>query len=240
MFHVFDVFFASSMSGSVLLHRQRSPEDLQQLLAWYKIRDTLFGENNVERDIKEALGLASVCEYPNAVWLTKLFDGRDVSSTEEARQVFLGCENDSRALCFAGILGWHEDEIRRAAELRDAFAQAWMAWETVGEESFRWAEKSSAQGERNGFYKLGQCYRRGIGCEEDAERAKDNFWLGTFTRWFVLSSYLKKDDAQRFVWLERAGRTGYCTPFLNEMVDQIRNFSRGTGRQRSFSQSGEL
>jgi hypothetical protein len=99
--------FLFIMSGSVLLHRQRSPEDLQQLLAWYKIRDTLFGENNVERDIKEALGLASVCEYPNAVWLTKLFDGRDVSSTEEARQVFLGCENDSRALCFAGILGWH-------------------------------------------------------------------------------------------------------------------------------------
>ncbi len=33
------------MGGSVLLHRQRSPQDLQQLLAWYKIRDALLGEN---------------------------------------------------------------------------------------------------------------------------------------------------------------------------------------------------
>jgi hypothetical protein len=31
------------MSGSGLLHRQLSPEDLQQLRAWYKIRDTLVG-----------------------------------------------------------------------------------------------------------------------------------------------------------------------------------------------------
>jgi hypothetical protein len=40
------------MSGSVLLHRQRSPQDLQQLLAWYKIRDNLFGENRFEENIK--------------------------------------------------------------------------------------------------------------------------------------------------------------------------------------------
>jgi hypothetical protein len=61
------------MSGSVLLHRQRSPEDLQQLLVWYKIRDTLLAQNFVKWDIKKALELASVCGNPNAVWLTKLF-----------------------------------------------------------------------------------------------------------------------------------------------------------------------
>jgi hypothetical protein len=92
------------MSGSVLLHRQRSPQDLQQLLAWYKIRDMLFGANYVKQDIKEALDLASVCELPNAVWLTNLFGGRDVTSHQEARRVFLACENDPRALCFAGCL----------------------------------------------------------------------------------------------------------------------------------------
>jgi hypothetical protein len=90
------------MSGSVLLHRQRSPEDLQQHIPWYKIRDTLLGHNCFEQDIKKALKLASVCEHPNAIWLTKLFRGRDVASCEEASQVFLGCENDPRALCFAG------------------------------------------------------------------------------------------------------------------------------------------
>jgi hypothetical protein len=32
-----DIFLPVT-SGSVLLHRQRSPEELQQLVAWYKVR----------------------------------------------------------------------------------------------------------------------------------------------------------------------------------------------------------
>jgi hypothetical protein len=118
-------------------------------------------------DIKKALELASVCVHPNAVWLTKLFAGRDVASGEEARRVFLGCENDPRALCFAALLGGTSDEIRRVAELGDALAQAWVAWETDGQERFGWAEKSAAQGERDGFLKLGYCYERGTGCVKD-------------------------------------------------------------------------
>jgi hypothetical protein len=137
--------------------------------------DTLVGQNYCEQDTKKALGLASSCEHPNAVWLTKLFAGHDVASREEAKQVFLGCENDRRALCFAGGLGDLVDEVRRAAYLGDALAQAWMAWQTVGEECFRWAEKSAAQGERGGFYCLGNFYRDGIGCEEDGEKAKENY-----------------------------------------------------------------
>jgi hypothetical protein len=93
------------MSGSVLLHRQRSPEDPQYLLAWYMIRDTILGHNCWIQDIKKVLELASVCEHPNAVWLTNLFGDRDVASPGEAREVFLDCENDPRALCFAGFLG---------------------------------------------------------------------------------------------------------------------------------------
>jgi hypothetical protein len=69
------------MSGSVLLHLQHSPQHLEQLVAWFKIRDVFFGENYVEQDIKKALELASVCEHPNAVWLTKLFDEHDVHPT---------------------------------------------------------------------------------------------------------------------------------------------------------------
>jgi hypothetical protein len=88
-----------------------------------------FGANNVKQDIKKALELASACEHPTAIWLTKLFAGRNMASREEAR-VFLSCENDPRALCFAGVLGGRADEVRRAAELGDAFAQASMAERT--------------------------------------------------------------------------------------------------------------
>jgi TPR repeat protein len=165
------------MSGLVLRHRHRSAEDLQLLLARYKIRDALLKLNDVKQDIKKALELASVCALPNAVWLTKLFAGRDVASREQARQVFLGFENDDRAdELFALLVCLHKDvEIRRAADLDDSLAQARMAWEDGGEERFWWAEKSAAQRERDGFYQLGICYRGGIGCEEGVERAKEHF-----------------------------------------------------------------
>jgi hypothetical protein len=220
--------------AAVLLHRQRSPENLQQLLCWCKIRDTLLGQNCVEQDVKKALELASVCQHPNAVWLTKLLAGCDVSSRQEAREVCLGCENDPRAVCFAGLLGGRMgNEIGRAADLGDAFAQAWMTWQSVGDdEAFRWLEKSAAQGERHGFCYLGHCYRDGIGCEQDVERAKENFLVAAeledvFS--MVCSGRLvDKDDTQRFFWFGRAAANGDCVSFLNEMSAQIRNFSSGT------------
>jgi hypothetical protein len=223
------------MSGSVLLHRQRSPEDLQQLLAWYKIRDTLFGANCVKKDIKKALELASVCEHPNAVWLTKLFAERDVSSCEEARQVFLCCENDPRALCFVAFFGGTFD-VRRAADLGDAFAQAWISVRTM-EERFSWAEKSAAQGERDGFYCLGYFYRGGTGCEIDVERAKENFLvaaeLENVDAMVCLGELFDKDNPKRFVWFGRAASSdGASVSFLHEIDEQINNFNNGTGHAK--------
>jgi TPR repeat protein len=65
-------------------------------------------------------------------------------------------------------------EIRRAADLGDAFAQAWMAWRTDREERFRWSEKSA---ERGAFFWLGHCYRGGIGCVQVLERTKECFLI---------------------------------------------------------------
>jgi hypothetical protein len=108
---------------------QRSPDDLSQLRAWYKIRDRLFGTQDVEQNVKKAIELAACCEHPEAVWLTKMFVGRDVSTKEEARNVFLAFENDKR---FAGLLAGSVDleaDIRRAAVLGDAYAQhAWPGY----------------------------------------------------------------------------------------------------------------
>ncbi len=92
---------------------------LSQKLAWYKIRDMLFEENDTEQDVKTALQLADVCEHPDAVWLTKLFAGRNVSNKDELQHVFLECKDDRRAVCFAGInVCWYDTEsLRRAANL---------------------------------------------------------------------------------------------------------------------------
>jgi hypothetical protein len=224
------------MSGSVLLHRQPSPEDLQQLLAWYKIRDTFFGENGLGQDIKKAFELASVCEHPNAVWLANLFGGRDINKKEEARQVFLENGNEPRALCFAGVVVSDFDEIRRAADLGDAFAQAWMSWRTGREECFQWAGKSAAQGERDGFHYLGYCFRDGVGCQKDAERAKENFLLAAqlcdVYSMLCVGKLFDNTDPQRFVWLGRAAASGDSLSFLEEMSDQIRKIDSGTGNAK--------
>jgi TPR repeat protein len=98
---------------------------------------------------------------------------------------------------------------------------------------FAWAEKSAAQGERDGFYYLGFCYLDGTGCVEDVERAKENFLvaaeLGDVYAMVCFGELLGKDDPQRFVWFGRATAMEQSSDFLNEMGFQIRNFNSGTG-----------
>jgi hypothetical protein len=42
-----------------------------------------------------------------------------------------------------------------------------------------------------------------------------------------LGRLLDKDDPQRFVWFGRAAAKGDSSLFLNEVLDQVRNFNRG-------------
>ena len=58
-------------------------------LEYYTVRDTFLGHNNVKQDVKRALELASTCQHPDAKWLLKVFAGKDVTTKEEARVVFL-------------------------------------------------------------------------------------------------------------------------------------------------------
>jgi hypothetical protein len=209
-----------------LLHRQRSPEDLQQLRAWYKIRDSLL----VKQDIKKALELACVCQHPNALWLAKLFAGHEVDSTEEAREVFLGCEM-IRALCFAGLLGGRRDEIRRAADLGDAFAQARMALRSDDEESFQ-GKICCSRRTRLGSSKLVGATKVELDASKMRKERRKTFWcveLGLMHAMVCLGELFGKDDPQRFVWLGRAAASGDSFSFFIEMRDQMREFNSGTG-----------
>jgi hypothetical protein len=44
-----------------------------------------------------------------------------------------------------------------------------------------------------------------------------------------LGELLEKDDPQRFFWLGRAAANRGSSVFLNEVLDQVRNFTSGTG-----------
>ncbi len=96
--------------------------------------------------------------------------------------------------------------------LGDACAQAWMAAITNDNiERFRWAQKSAAQGERDGFYELGCCYQVGTGCDQDKEKAKENFLIaakfGYVSAMDQLSDMLDTSDPQRFYWKGKAAST---------------------------------
>jgi hypothetical protein len=140
--------FSQEMASSFSHNNHDSP--LATLLEWYKIRDTFFGENYVDRNIPLALELASSCQHPDARWLAEACAGKDVVTFEDAKKVFsaLG-QNDARALCFLWMLEDPGDLtlLHCSAELGFAFAQAFLAPRSRGNELFKFAQLAAAQGE---------------------------------------------------------------------------------------------
>jgi TPR repeat protein len=208
---------------------------LATLLEWYKIRDTFFGRNYVSRNIPLALELASRCAHPDARWLTEVCAGKDVTTREEAKEVFsaLG-QNDARALCFAWLCSHSEEQedlasLLHSAELGFAFAQAWMAKRTVGEEMLKLAQLAAAQGERDGYFMLGCCFCDVEGCERNLGKAKENFLrtseLGDVFAMGELGSLLDESDPQRWRWWGRAATLGGTWNFLTKFAKQVELFN---------------
>ena len=93
------------------------------------------------------MALARDCKHPEAEWLTSIFEGKDVSIEEDAREVLLSFENDARALCFA----WYQTDnresdltlLRHASAMGNAFACSTLCrevWHENNEDAFRLAQ----------------------------------------------------------------------------------------------------
>ncbi len=210
-----------------------------QALEWYKIRDSLVSDNLVKQNIRLALELAAVCEHPDALWLTSVFAGKNVKTREQACDVFLSLgENDARGLCFTSLLSsdaenWNLIQLRQSAELGFAFSQAWVAQRTEGEERFRFAMLAALQEERGGIYLLGDCFRFGIGCEKNLEKAKEHFLLATelgdVFAMSQLGDLLDDCDPKKWYWLGRAALRGHNYLFLDNFAGQVQVFNSGSG-----------
>jgi TPR repeat protein len=226
--------FCSQEMASSSSHNNGIP--LSTLLEWYKIRDTFFGQNNVSQNIPLAIELSSCCKHADALWLTSACAGMDVSTKEDAKRVFsaLG-QNDARALCFAWLLGDRQDltSLRRSAELGFAFAQARLAGKTQGEESFKFAQMAAAQGERDGLTWLGLCFRNARGCEEDWDKARENWLraseLGDVLAMYPLGALLKESDPQRWRWWGRQAPVAISRDVVFEFTKQVDLFNSGGG-----------
>ncbi len=215
---------------------------LVELFKWLDVRDTLLGDNYKKRDITAALALARDCKHPDAVWLASIFEGKDVSTNEGAKKVFLCCENDARALCFALYLADGDDReddltlLRRASEMGNAFACYMLSREVFGEndeEAFRLAQLSAFHHERDGFYWLGYCFRHGFGCEKDLSLAKENLLiaaeLGHTYAALKYGDLLDEFDQARWLWLGRAAWLGFPDSFLHSFSRQVEQFFSGSG-----------
>jgi TPR repeat protein len=123
--------------------------------------------------------------------------------------------------------------LRRSAELGFAFAQAWLAWKTEGEEQFKFAQLAAAQGERDGFFWLGHCFRFGNGCKKDLYKAKENFLLaselGYVSAMHCLGKLFEDSDPQRWRWWGRAAALGDSWRFLFLFAKQVELFYSGCG-----------
>ncbi len=217
---------------------------------WYEIRDTVFGDNCVTSNIHYALALAAACEHPEALWLTSVCSGKDLTHPIQIRAVFLAlCENDARGLCFTWRLGgWNGDgdlsRLRRSGELGYAFAQACLAGQTsaILEERFKFAELAAAQGERDGYYWLGWCFEGGHGCQKNLCKAKRNYLiaaeLGLVDSMINLGDFLDESDPQRWRWWGMAAKEGDDRSFLCEFVEQVEAFNLGAGNAAAIFQIG--
>ena len=200
------------------------------------VRDIFLGLNRKGQNVTAALALARDCKHPDAEWLTSIFQGKDISTEEGARKVFLNCDNDARALCFAWMLSdGNEDDLsllRRAAEMGNAFACSRLCWKVRfanKEEAFHLAHLATAHHERDGFYWLGFCFLAGIGCEKDLNSAEENYLiaaeLGLVDAAETYGCLLGESDPACWLWWSRTALRGWPNSFLYGFSKQVDLFS---------------
>jgi hypothetical protein len=228
---------------------QSEKEDLELDAEWFKIRDTFFGHNRVEQNISLALAQAKACKHQEALWLSNVCDGKIVTNKDEARELFtsLGA-NDARGLCFAGccmedlncVVSW-----RRSAELGNAFAQAKVANWTCGQERLKFAMDAARQGERDGYFWVGEYFLDGEECEKDWGKALEHFILaaelGCASAIEKLGNLLDESDPRRWYWLGKAEVLGFgFGRFMSTFSLQVANFFAGCGNPKVVFAIGQV
>ncbi len=210
-----------------------------ELFKWFDVRDTFLGRNFKKQDFTAALDLAHDCNHPDALWLTSIFEGKDVSTKEDAKKVFLCFESDGRALCFAWCLTYSRDltMLRCSSAMGNAFACSLLChsvWNENKQEALRLAHFAASQHERDGYFELGcYFYGDGDGFEKDLSLAKENYLiaaeLGNVLAAKTYGKCLDESDPARWYWWSRAALQGLPRCFLDFFSKQVKEFFSGSG-----------
>ncbi len=227
-------------SNSPVLSKVDFGVPLVELFKWLDVRDTLLGANFKKQDIIAALALARDCKHPDAEWLISIFEGKEVSTKEQALEGFLLYQDDARALCFV----WHLTDdrrknfplLRRSSEMGNAFACSTLCaqfGEEDEEEAFRLAQLAVARCERDGFLEFGRFLSAGFGCEENLDTAKENLLiaaeLGHGDAAHCYGRLLGESDPAHWIWWGRAALRFIPGSFLDAFSTQVELFFSGSG-----------
>jgi TPR repeat protein len=153
--------------------------DRAEQIKWWDVVDALTARWGTVREevagTAEVLRLARNCLHPDAQWLTSVIpSGAGATRHFMAEMLLEQGRGDPRAAFVAscakgaGYMGL----LRFAAENGYAPAQARLsAWADLAQEKFLWAQRAYSQGDRCGIARMADCFRLGLGCWVNKERA---------------------------------------------------------------------
>jgi TPR repeat protein len=208
---------------------------LELELEWWKIRDLLFGENFVSRDVCSALRLASSCRHPDAQWLVSTTAGKDVADVSSLQRLFSPSpsHDDARSLFFAwklfAVPEFSEQSpkelafLERSASLGYARAKCDLA---EVRHDFAMAEDAALSGERNAWWLLALFYQEGKNCEKSFEKAKNaSLRAAQFGLVDGMLRYARllgdSDYPEVWKWRGKAAAHGQCAWFLSKFEDKL-------------------
>ena len=95
------------------------------------------------------------------------------------------------------------------------------------------AQAAASEHERDGFHRLGACFRYGGGCEKDLNLAKQNLLiaaeLGNVYAAEEFGRLLDESDPDCWLWWSRAAVRGWPFSFLDHFAKQVEQFFSGSG-----------
>jgi hypothetical protein len=211
--------------------------DREEKIQWWDAQDALINACRAGYCLDKEMETLRECRHPDAQWLASLFPRGVSVNRADLREVLLELDDDPRAVYMTWL--FCEDAttlpaLVAAAERGYARAQAELSKQCEEyEDTFKWAEKAGLQFDREGLYKLGDCYYYGRGCARDKERGIElirqaaELQLAAAQYCYGLLAF-GEADWERFLWWGRAALRGReLFMFYAALVGVRRSFERG-------------
>jgi hypothetical protein len=210
--------------------------NLKELVEFYDARDQFLGHAAYDerRDYEKAWHRLKASRHPEAIYICSLFPDKPPANADVAYKVFLAQGNHPIALCYAGCTFWSKKMVKRAAKMGHSFAQGVYSLYCNQQKGFVWAQKAVLEGNREGFWTIGQYYMYGgehgycLNYEKAGAAYKRSAELGYV--YGILNYALKgfeKTDPKRFFWLGQAALRYNQYSFMTEVDDYMRAYQNG-------------